>query len=166
MRTPSLVLALALSLTACGGPSDPAALNDGGYQALGSGDYAEAATEFDAALTAIGDDTSNPQYARAMWGLIEALTHIDPDRAEDDFLAFAKANSATMSADDYGKVGTWLADAKKFVPAAHVIEAGIEAYPEAPSLLTLKQNVKQRASTEATEEEKTGLEGIGYIGDE
>jgi len=166
MRTPTLFLALTLALTACGGATDPASMNDAGAKALNSGDYAGAATQFDAALTAIGDDTANAQYQRAMWGFIEAGAHVDPARAKDDFLAFAKANSATMSAKEYSKVGTWLSSAGAYTEAVFVVDAGIQAYPETPALLAMIENIKADAAKAGDADAASALEGLGYLGDD
>ncbi len=166
MRTPTLVLALTLALSACGGATDPASLNDAGAKALNSGDYVEAATQYDAALTAIGTDTSNAQYDRAMWGLIEAGAQVDAERSKDLFLDFAKANSAVMSAKDYGKVGSWLSDAGAYTQAVYVVDAGVKAYPETPALLTLMESIGVAAAKAGDPEAADAMSGLGYLGDD
>ncbi|MFT5287559.1 MAG: hypothetical protein ACI8TQ_003747 [Planctomycetota bacterium] len=166
MRIASLLIALAVSLTSCGGASDPAALTDLGAKALGSGDYAEAAAQFDAALSAIAGDTSNDQYLRAKWGIIEAGAHVAPDRSVSDFLSLAKANSATMSEKDYSKVGSWLSSAKKFVQAITVLNEGVQAYGESPTLINQLKDIKKKAEAAGDADAAGALSGLGYLGDD
>ncbi len=166
MRAPTLVLALTLALSACGGATDPASLNDAGAKALNSGDYLDAFTQYDAAVTALGADTGNAQYNRAMWGFIEAGAHVDAGRAEDVFLDYAKANSAVMSAKDYIKVATWLADADNFTEATHVGKAGLEAYTESPALDAVMNTIQAAAAKAGDTEAVNEMESLGYIGDD
>ena len=166
MRTPTLILALTLSLTACGGATDPASLNDAGANALGSGDYTEAATQFDAALTALGADTSSAQYQRATWGMIQAAAHADPARAESDFLEFAKSNSATTSENDYIKVISWLADAKAFEQAANVGAVGLKLYSESPDLDAAMKDAAKKAVAAGDTSGSDAMSSLGYMGDD
>ena len=166
MRTASLLLALAVSLTSCGGAADPASLTDSGAKALGSANYAEAAAEFDAALAAMAGDTNHDQYLRAKWGIIEAGAHVAPDRAVTDFLSFAKANSATMSEKDYSKVGSWLTSAKKFTQAITVVDAGVQAYGESPTLISQLKDIEKKAKAAGDTDAAGALSGLGYLGDD
>ncbi len=166
MRTRShFALALALTLAACGGGgSDPAAANEEGYAALGSGKYANAASHFQTALDAIGSDTSNAQYLRASMGLIETNVHVDPERAKDDFLALASA-SPQVNAKDYSRIGGMLAGAKQFQPAIAVVDAGIKAYPETPALEKMIEQISADAEKSGDAEAINALKGLGYLGD-
>ena len=165
MRTASLLLSLAVTFTSCGGSADPAALTDSGAQSLGSGKYAEAAAQFDEALKGMAGDTNNDQYLRAKWGIIEAGAHVSPDRAVTEFLTLVKANSATMSAKDYAKVGSWLTDAKNYVQAINVIDAGVKAYPETPSLIAQLKDIQKKVEASGDEDAANALGGLGYLGE-
>ena len=166
MRIPTLCLALTLALTACGGAADPASLNDAGAKALNSGDYTEAATQFDAALTALGADTSSAQFQRATWGMIQAAAHADPDRAESDFLEFAKSNSATTNENDYTKVINWLTEAKAFKQAASVGAVGLGLYSESPALDAALKNVAKKSLEAGDTSGSDAMSSLGYMGDD
>ena len=160
MRTTSLLLALTLSLASCG-DADPSSLNSRGYDALGSGKHADAATQFHAALDAIGSDTSHDQYERAMLGLIEANVHEDAEAAEKDFLAFASSTNADSG--EYLRIGGLLASAKRFTQAINVLHSGIEAHPEAPALLSRIEQIRADAEKTGDTEAVKHLEGLGYV---
>lgn len=164
MRIQSLFLALALTLSACGGGSDPAALNSKGYDAFNSGKYADAAGHFEAALDALGEDTSNPEYQKAQEGLIEANCYEDPERARDDFLAYARS-STTVDATYYSRIGSLLADAKHFDPAIDVVDAGIKAHPETPALMKVMDKIAAESKKSGDASAQSKLQGLGYLGD-
>jgi hypothetical protein len=163
MRTPSLLLALVLSLASCGGAADPKSHNEQGYQALNSGKHAEAASHFESALAALGSDTKSDQYLRAALGLVEANVNVNPEKARDDFLALARANSSSIGAEDYSRIGGMLANAKKCKPALDVVDAGIKAFPETPQLAKLIEKITADCAGDA--ETMSALEGLGYLGD-
>ena len=164
MRTTPLLASLALALASCGGAADPAGLNSEGYAALGSGNYEAAAGHFQSALDALGTNTSDAQYERAMLGLIDANAHVDPDAAQADFLAYAAASS-TLSADEYGRVGKELANAKAFTQAVAVVDAGIQAHPETPALMTIMEMISEEAKKSGDTGALDAMAGLGYLGD-
>ncbi len=165
MRTPSLLLPLALTLASCGGAADPKSHNEEGYQALNSGKHAEAADHFEAALAALGSDTQSDQYLRAALGLVEANVHVDAEKAKDDFLALARANSSTMGPEDYGRIGGLLATAKKPLLAVVVVDAGIKAFSETPQLEKIMEKIRSDAEKSGDDATLNAMSSLGYLGD-
>lgn len=165
MRIPPLLLALTLSLAACGGGgSDPVALSEQGEQALGSGKYAEAAKHFEGALAALGGQSSGDQYLRARLGLIEANAFIAPERARDDFLDLART-SQDIGPADYARIGGRLNDAKSPEIAIEVVDAGIKANPESPVLVKVLEQIEAEARRSGNTSVMDKLGGLGYLGD-
>ena len=162
MRIATSALVLALTLAACGGGATPASLNTEGNTALGSGQYSTAAEHFEAALAAIGSDTSHDQYLRARMGLIEATVHLDAEKAKNDFLDLAKSSNS-VGAKEYSKIGGMLANAGAFNPAIELVDAGIQAYPETPQLQKIIEQIKTQATQSGDSSALKALEGLGYL---
>jgi hypothetical protein len=160
MRIRSLLVLFPLLIASCGG-ADPATLNRDGYDALGSGNHAKAATHFHAALDAIGAETSSDQYEKAMLGLIEANVHEDPGTAAQEFIDFASATN--QPSGEYLRVGGLLASARKYKEATLVLDAGVKAHPEAPALISRIEQVKADALKSGDTEAMETLEGLGYV---
>jgi TolA-binding protein len=164
LASAALFLPLALALPSCGGgSSDPKALTDAGYAALGSGDHDEAAEKFAAALDAIGDDRQNVSYARAKMGHVEALMRKDAAAAKDEFLAYAQANPSTVTPDHFSTVGGKFAGAGKFGEAIEVLDAGMKTHPESPALKKLVETIKTAAEKAGDSDALNKLSGLGYI---
>ncbi len=162
---PRTLAALALCLaSACGGSSDPRALTDEGSKALNSGDHAAAAKSFDAAVAALGDKPSDPDWLRAKLGGIQARTQTDASRAKGDFLELARTQPTQVTADNFSLIGSKLADAGHVKEAAEVLEAGLKAHPDSKALVALREDLGKRAESSGDPELLKGLEGLGYVG--
>jgi hypothetical protein len=159
-----LVLALAslLLFSACGGGSDPKALNDAGAKALNSGDYSAAAESFDSAVAALGDDTSNPEWLKAKLGAIQARTQTDAARAKDEFLQLAQANPSKVTDQHFSMVGSRLGDAKHLPEAIAVLKEGQKMHAESPHLQSLLEELGKKAEAGEDPEALKQLEGLGY----
>jgi hypothetical protein len=161
VRIPARLLLVLLPLASCGA-TDPAALNDEGYAALGYGRDAEAASRFEAAVDALGGDTSSPEYERARIGLVEATLRVDPAAAREGFLAFAA--TGRVDAADYGRIGTLLAGDRHFVEAIKVLHAGVEAHPETPELIAILEDIEAEALKDEDADALAALGSLGYLG--
>jgi hypothetical protein len=155
--------ALLVALPACGGSADPKALTDAGRAALGSGEYAQAADEFAAALAAIGGDTRNPHFARAKMGHVEASLRKDPGAARDEFLAYAKANPSTVTPDDFSQIGRAFTSASKYSEAIDIVDAGLKMHVESAVLAKLVEDIKKAAERDGDSAAIGKLAGLGYL---
>lgn len=164
MKARLATLALAL-LASCGGSSDPKALTSEGYASLQGGRYEEAAGSFERALQALGTDTSGPDFKRAKMGSIEALIHVDPTRARDEFLAYAKGAPGQVEDRDFNKIGGLFGDAGKVGEGIDVLSAGLEAHPESVHLQALVTQLGDLAKKTGSAKELEALAGLGYVGD-
>lgn len=161
MRTLLAPLALSLALVAAcgGGPVDPRVHTDAGETALAQKDYDAALEEFGAALDAIGDDASHALYEKARLGSIHALAHVNPEAAQEQFLALR--DQTQLDANDYSNVANELASAMAYPQAVTVTDAGIKAHPEHPGLAAVLDNLKAKAEEDPSL--KSALSGLGYL---
>jgi hypothetical protein len=161
----TLITACALAFFAsCAGSSDPRVLTDEGTKALDSGDYADAAKSFDAAVAALGPDTANPEWLRAKLGAIHARTQLDAGKAKDDFLALAAANPDKITADHFNRVASRLGTAKKLDEAIAVLDAGKKAFPGTKHLDALGKELVRSAKESGDAAALDSLKGLGYVG--
>jgi len=159
-----LALALPLALTSCGGGStDPKALTDEGQTALKSAAYEDAAAKFQAALDAMGGDATNPNYARARMGHVQATLRTDAAAAKDEFLAYAKANPSSVTPDDFSQIGRDFASAKKFSEAIDILDAGMKMHAESPVLVKLAKLIQSEAEKAGDSAALGKMAGLGYI---
>jgi hypothetical protein len=152
-------------IPACGGSSDPQTLLDEGGQALNSGEYADAAERYAAALEALDDDPSRPEWLRAKLGWILAQTRLDAARAKDEFLAVAGAHPSKVQDRDFNQVGARLGDAGKLDEAVAVLKVGMEAHPESVHLKALMDDLGKKAEASGSAGALDALKGLGYVGD-
>lgn len=158
---PCLVLALVAGACGGGGSSDPKALTDEGYAALGTSDYDGALESFQKALAEM--DSAHAQFKRAKMGEIEALIHVDAERAKDEFIAMAGSMSGSVTAKDYQAIASKMTSEKKYVPAIAVLDAGIKAHAENPKLLAIMEKVKSEAEKAGDSGALDALRGLGYL---
>jgi len=159
MRT-SRISALCLTLlVACGGAGDPNQTTNEAYTSLSSGKYAEALAGFESVLDQV--DASHPAYMRARMGAIEAQIHIDEEKAEAEFLAFAKDNAGQVTEKDYRTIGSKMTSAGKYVQAINVLAKGIEEYGETDALMKTIEAVKKESKNDAAAQ--SALAGLGYL---
>jgi hypothetical protein len=137
--------------------------SDAGYTALGSGDYGAAEAKFAAALTAIGSDSKNPSFLRARMGHVEALLRKDAPAAKDEFLAHAKANTSTVTPDDFSHIGRAFTSAGKYDEAIDVLDAGMKMHAESPVLASLVDLIKLEAEQAGDTAALGKLAGLGYL---
>jgi len=162
-------LALLLSLVglpACGGGSiDPGDATDLGYKALGVNDFASAKLQFDAALKEIGEDTTHEHYVRAKLGAITAACKTDPERAETDLLALAKAMPEAVTERTYADIAGRLGSAGNFTQAIALLEAGKQRFPGSASLDGIGKKLVKEAEKAGDSGALDALAGLGYAGD-
>lgn len=156
MRTQlPVLLALTLSLAACGGGSGDA--KEDGFQALQSGDYADAAADFEKALATRGQ--SDADYVEVAVGQCQALAHVDAEKAKTKFLALGD-----QAADkDYSIVVAELVTAKELLVAVEVMEAGVTRFPESPKMQQLKDKVVKASQESGDPDALAALKGLGYL---
>ena len=162
---PHLVTLLLLLASCGGGGGDPAAATDAGYQALGTGDFASAESEFETALAAIGADTAHPQYLKAKLGSITAACRTDPARAQSELLALAEALPDQVGERTYADIAGRLGDAGNFGEAVALLDAGKQRFPESATLDGLGQKLVKQAEQAGDAGALDALAGLGYAGD-
>jgi hypothetical protein len=151
-------------LSGCGGDAgggSPAELTDAGYASLGTSDWQGALTSFESALAGI--EPGGEGFVRAAMGEIEALVHIDAEKAKDKFLALAQSYPDAIGTRQYKTVGGQLTSEKKFTEAIAVLDAGMKAHAEDPSLMALIDRVKEEAEKAGDSGALSALEGLGYL---
>ena len=154
-----------LVLAACGESATPAEEVAEGYRALGSEDHAHALESFESALRQIGADTAHPEFLAAKLGTVEAWTAINPERAKDEFLELTRSQPSRVTDRDFSLVGSRLGEAGGFEQAIDVVSAGIEAHPESPHLIALRDKLGDQARATGSEDALEALRGIGYLGE-
>ncbi len=159
-----IVLGLLVPVS-CGGSKDPKDLNDSASKALAAGDYKAAAADFERALSAIDNDSTSPHYTTAKLGHAEALVHSNPTQAKDEFLALAKEKPESIQDDEFSRFGQRLGEVGRFAEAAEVLRVGIEAFPESPHLLVLRDDLGKRAEASGDDDALESLQGLGYVGE-
>jgi Flp pilus assembly protein TadD len=127
MRLARLCLTLAVLLPACGA-ADPHALTDQGARALGAGDADAARQSFETALA--GLKPGDPDYARASMGRFQALARGEPERARDEFLAYSKAQAASVGEGDYGMLVSEFLRRERTSEAIDVMDAASRPFPD------------------------------------
>ena len=166
MHLASLLLASLTLLVSCGGSSDPAALTNAGHKALGSKEFAAAQSDFDAALAAIGGDTSHPSYLDASLGAIEARAATDAAKAKDDLIALAQANPGKVTERDFARIADRMGSAQKFTEAVALLAEGKAQFPDSPTLDKLGDRMRTEAESAGATDALDALAGLGYVGDE
>lgn len=153
-------IAVTFLAAGCSG-SDPKALTNEGYAALGKGDMASALSKFDKALE--GLDTKHDQYLRATLGRCEALAKTDPARAKTTFFQVTMAQPEKVREDDYSLVCNALLQAGATLDAIDVMKAGHDRFPESPKMIAMVEAVKSAAKREKTSEAVEKLKSMGYL---
>ncbi len=156
MRTHhSLALALALSIAACGDGSGDA--KEAGFQALQSGDFAEAAGHFEQALAT--RSSSDDDYVEIAVGHCQALAHVDASQAKTTFLALGDL----VTDKDYSIVVVELVNVREFEVAIDILEAGVTRFPESPKMLLIKDKVVKASQESGDPALLEKLKGLGYL---
>jgi hypothetical protein len=163
MRLCPILLALGLLLPACG-TSDPRELTAEGEKALASGDAQAALVDFEEALGQL--KPGDPGFAQASIGRFKALVRVEPELARDDFLAYAKAQSATIGEGDFAiMVGEFLRR-ERTLEAVDVMDAGVKAFPKSKEMLAVRKKVEEQARASKDPAAMQKMKGLGYVGDE
>ncbi|HVS08932.1 MAG TPA: hypothetical protein VMS76_03590 [Planctomycetota bacterium] len=158
-RQRALLLA-ALALAACGA-SDPVEMNDQGAAALNRGDPKAALELFGGAAAAL--DPESEQGKRAILGQVEALVALDPPRARDTFLAYARAQPAQLEPRDYRRVASQLTGGRHFLEAIDVIQAGDLAHPGDEMIRKMITVIGEEAKMADAPDALNKLKGLGYL---
>ena len=162
MRTLILLLCALFFFPACG-PSDPRALTDAGASALASGDSGKALANFEEALASL--KPGDAEYVRASMGRFQALVRSEPERARDEFLAFAKVQAASLSESHYGiLVGEFLRR-ERTSEAIDVMDAGVKAFPNSQAMVAIRKKVEEQARSSKDPASMQKMKGLGYVGD-
>ncbi len=161
MRPRTLLLLLPLLAPACG-PADPRALTDAGASALASGDSPKARDCFEQALAEL--KPGDPEYVRASLGLFQALVRGEPVQARDKFLAFAKAQAASVNEGHYGAMVGEFLRRDRTAEAIDVMDAGVKAFPNSEVMLAIQKRVEEQARTAKDPAALQKMKGLGYIG--
>lgn len=157
MRTQySILLALTLSLTACGGGGDP---KEAGYAALQTGDHAAAVSAFDEALAA--SDSSAPDHAELQLARCEALAYVDGAKAEAEFRSLCEGGS-DIGVKQYSLIAGALLAGNAMLNAVNVVDMGVNAFPDDAKMAALLEKVKEAAKEDPAALD--ALKGMGYLG--
>lgn len=155
MRVTPILLSLCLPLAACGSGNPRVNARD----ALNSGDYSTAISEFDEALA--GLTVGSPDYVGLSVDRCRALAYADAEQAKDDFVALA--SSADVELRDFTAVVSELVAAAAWLPAIDLVDAGMKRFPEEPGMLEIKVRVIEKSKESGNEDALKKLKGIGYI---
>lgn len=155
------IAALCLVAAACGGSADPAKLTDEGYAALGKSDFKGAKADFAAALE--GLKSTDAGFLRAKLGWIEAAIYTDPVKAKDEFLALAAGMPSQVKSSDYIAVASKLTGERKFPEAIAVLEGGLKAHAEDPTVRAVGEAIKREAEKAGDNAALATLKGLGYM---
>jgi hypothetical protein len=161
MRLPLLLLPLLLVAPACG-PSDPRGWTDRGASAFAAGDTNTARDSFEKALA--GLKPGDPDYARASMGRFQALVRSEPERARAEFLAYAKAQGASVTEGHYGLMVAEFLRRERTVEAIDVMDAGIKTFPKSEAMLAIRKQVEEQARSAKDPAAMQKMKGLGYIG--
>lgn len=168
MRIAPLLLALPILLASCGGSSDPAELTKSGEAALGSKNSASAAEDFDAALSAMGSDTSHPMYLRAKLGLAEAIAKSDPKQSQGVLMELQEAMPGKLSAKDFIRVMNQMAESsteEAIEVTAETLKTALASFPDAKAQLdAVGHYLAKKAAAAGDKEGSSALDGLGYTG--
>jgi tetratricopeptide (TPR) repeat protein len=163
-RSVWIVLGLAVSgtlgayLVATNSRPDPRTLADRGYQLLGKGDYAAAASEFERAIAALAPDDRTFFGARV--GLVRACIVPAPDKALADFESLAESHPRAVDALLYRSIATEMHAQDRAKHAYRVLDAGIKRFPENEDLPRVMERLRR---AEKDPEALATLKGLGYL---
>jgi hypothetical protein len=144
-----------LLVGACGGQSSEKAA----YQALGSGQFAEAVGLFDRALSVV--EETDERYLGLLLGKCSALASTDAPRARDLFLA--TADSHALKVQDYNLVVSHLVSARAFDPAIDIMEEGAKAFPDDPKIKEMGQVVRKASEKTGDTAALARLKSLPYL---
>lgn len=162
MKIQHLALAIVLGLSACsGGSSDPKQLNDDAFKKISAQDFEGAKGDFEASIAALAEDMGNPLYKEAKLGAIQAIAHLDGDRARDEFLAFASSFSGGLTAKDYSYIGGELVGANSAQAGLLVVDAGLTKFEGNAELEGVMKAIREKAKTDPALNNAMG--GLGYL---
>ena len=168
MRIAPALLALPILFASCGGSADPTELTKSGETALGSKDSASAAESFDAALEAIGADTSHPMYKRAKLGLAEAYAKSNPTKSKQILEDLLKALPGELTAKDFINIMNRMAessDEDAITITLETLTQALEAFPEEKAKLdVVGQFLATKAASSGNLDAASALDGLGYTG--
>ena len=165
MRLTATLLCTALLLASCGGSGDPVALTKLGEKALGSQDFASALSEFEAALEAIGADSSHAYYLRARLGSIEARAATDAAKALAEVIELSTARTGAVDDADFNRIASRMASAGKFKEAVALLGHAKGLFPESAHLDKLGAKLASDAKKADDPEAMAALKGMGYVGE-
>ncbi len=165
-KAPLLTLGCAVAACAlaylAGGDADAHELTARGLRQLGNSEFGRAADQLGRAVA--GLEVGDPDYGRARMGLVEALAHIDPALARDEFLDAAESGHALQSRD-YLTVASTLHKQHGSAAAVQVLDAALARFPQdAGDLERQKEVILEEAASSATPAEIERLRSLGYIG--
>lgn len=168
MRIASILLALPILAASCGGSADPTDLTKAGETSLGSQDSGKAAESFDAALKAIGADTTHPMYVRAKLGLAEAFAGTDPSQSQSILAALLKELPGKITAKDFIAVMNKMSESSAddaIKATAETLKLALSAFPEAKAKLdVLGKFLAVKAAKAGDTGGASALDGLGYTG--
>ncbi|HGY92172.1 MAG TPA: hypothetical protein ENK43_13465 [Planctomycetes bacterium] len=164
-RISTLLLTSLLFLASCGGSADPAEQTKAGERALGTQDFSAALSEFQGALSAIGDNPQDPLYLRAKLGEIEARATTDAAKAKDDLIALAAALPGKVSDRDFNRIASRMGDAGLFSEAIALLAKAEELFPDSEHLKKLGAKLAENAQKAGDSSAMDALAGLGYVGD-
>lgn len=173
MRTHRFACFLFVALTACSG--NPKSLTDAGNAALGSGDYKAALADFEGALDKLGskalekraDDPDARLYLKAAIGRCQALAHVDPKKATQEFVALAKARPQDVKESDFSLIASELLRTntnESRMQAIDLMVSGNQMFPESTKLKAIGDAVLASATKANDPESIKRVNSMGYGG--
>jgi hypothetical protein len=159
MKRTTFALALALTLSACGG-GDPV---EAGYDAFADQRYEDAVASLDTAIASL--DKESTDYRDAVLTRCQALVHVDKEKAAAEFIA--STGSVEWAARDYSKLISEFYSVKGYLDSLVVLEHGRGAFAENPEAMRVMDNLKDKVVAESKKIDdpalSSALRGIGYL---
>lgn len=148
-----------LALAACGGDSNAAEADV--FKLVQSGDYSGAITAAETQLASVEKGTE--EHKELVIQYATALAKDQPEKAKDEFLAFAKANSDSVEPTDFRYVDGQLRKHDHLVVSVELMDAGMKRWPGDPVMKEVLDGLKQQIASSGDSAAASKMKGLGYM---
>jgi hypothetical protein len=159
MPTRTVLAACLTVLIASCGADDP---KEAGLDALQRGRYIAAADHLQTAIGAV--EAGSEEHLELAVARCQALANSDAPACQREFLGLATSSSGLVTAKDFSMVVNALIDARNYVPAIDIMDAGIKKFPDDATMVELRTNLITESKKAADPAAIRALESLGYLG--